>query len=432
MSLIIYLDKKSFSFGGKIMTKYNPFDNFVAVMDKAAGVMGISEEDYLTFKYPERELKVALPVRMDDGSLKVFEGFRIQHSTLRGPAKGGVRYHQNVNVDEVRALSAWMTFKCAVAAIPYGGGKGGIVCRPREMSKGELERLTRTYIDKISAIISPYTDIPAPDVGTNAQTMDWMVDEYSKLKGESVYGIVTGKSIEIGGSKGRNEATGRGVCFVTLEMMKKYNMKPEDCKIVIQGMGNVGSISAKLLAEEGAKIVAVSDVSGAIYNENGLDIAGIYKYLDSGKNLLDGYTGDCKRITNAELLELPCDILIPAALENQITAENADRIKAKIVIEAANGPTSVEADEILNKKGVKVIPDILSNSGGVIVSYFEWVQNLQNFYWEEDDVNAKLKRQIVGAFNDVFDAREKYDCTFRVAAYIVALNRLVTAKKLRG
>ena len=414
------------------MTKYNPFDNFVAVMDKAAGVMGISEEDYLTFKYPERELKVALPVRMDDGSLKVFEGFRIQHSTLRGPAKGGIRYHQNVNVDEVRALSAWMTFKCAVAAIPYGGGKGGIVCRPREMSKGELERLTRTYIDKISAIISPNTDIPAPDVGTNAQTMDWMVDEYSKLKGESVYGIVTGKSIEIGGSKGRNEATGRGVCFVTLEMMKKYNMKPEDCKIVIQGMGNVGSISAKLLAEEGAKIIAVSDVSCAIYNENGLDIAGIYKYLDSGKNLLDGYTGDCKRITNAELLELPCDILIPAALENQITAENADRIKAKIVIEAANGPTSVEADEILNKKGVKVLPDILSNSGGVIVSYFEWVQNLQNFYWEEDDVNAKLKRQIVGAFNDVFDAREKYDCTFRVAAYIVALNRLVTAKKLRG
>ena len=414
------------------MAKYNPFDNFVAVMDKAAGVMGISEEDYLTFKYPERELKVALPVLMDDGSLKVFEGFRIQHSTLRGPAKGGVRYHQNVNVDEVRALSAWMTFKCAVAAIPYGGGKGGIVCRPREMSKGELERLTRTYIDKISAIISPNTDIPAPDVGTNAQTMDWMVDEYSKLKGESVYGIVTGKSIEIGGSKGRNEATGRGVCFVTLEMMKKYNMKPEDCKIVIQGMGNVGSISAKLLAEEGAKIIAVSDVSCAIYNENGLDIAGIYKYLDSGKNLLDGYTGDCKRITNAELLELPCDILIPAALENQITAENADRIKAKIVIEAANGPTSVEADEILNKKGVKVLPDILSNSGGVIVSYFEWVQNLQNFYWEEDDVNAKLKRQIVGAFNDVFDAREKYDCTFRVAAYIVALNRLVTAKKLRG
>lgn len=414
------------------MTKYNPFDNFVAVMDKAAGVMGINEEDYLTFKYPERELKVALPVRMDDGSLKVFEGFRIQHSTLRGPAKGGVRYHQNVNVDEVRALSAWMTFKCAVAAIPYGGGKGGIVCRPREMSKGELERLTRTYIDKISAIISPNTDIPAPDVGTNAQTMDWMVDEYSKLKGESVYGIVTGKSIEIGGSKGRNEATGRGVCFVTLEMMKKYNMKPEDCKIVIQGMGNVGSISAKLLEEEGAKIIAVSDVSCAIYNENGLDIAGIYKYLDSGKNLLDGYTGDCKRITNAELLELPCDILIPAALENQITAENADRIKAKIVIEAANGPTSVEADEILNKKGVKVLPDILSNSGGVIVSYFEWVQNLQNFYWEEDDVNAKLKRQIVGAFNDVFDAREKYDCTFRVAAYIVALNRLVTAKKLRG
>ena len=279
------------------MTKYNPFDNFVAVMDKAAGVMGISEEDYLTFKYPERELKVALPVRMDDGSLKVFEGFRIQHSTLRGPAKGGVRYHQNVNVDEVRALSAWMTFKCAVAAIPYGGGKGGIVCRPREMSKGELERLTRTYIDKISAIISPNTDIPAPDVGTNAQTMDWMVDEYSKLKGESVYGIVTGKSIEIGGSKGRNEATGRGVCFVTLEMMKKYNMKPEDCKIVIQGMGNVGSISAKLLAEEGAKIIAVSDVSCAIYNENGLDIAGIDTTLMSLMRTEMACWSDCGSMT---------------------------------------------------------------------------------------------------------------------------------------
>ena len=381
---------------------------------------------------PERTVEVSIPVKMDDGHVEVFTGYRSCNSTVLGPGKGGVRFHQNVSMDEVKTLGFWMTTKCAIAGLPYGGGKGGIVCRPREMSKGELERLTRTYIDKISAIISPNTDIPAPDVGTNAQTMDWMVDEYSKLKGESVYGIVTGKSIEIGGSKGRNEATGRGVCFVTLEMMKKYNMKPEDCKIVIQGMGNVGSISAKLLAEEGAKIIAVSDVSCAIYNENGLDIAGIYKYLDSGKNLLDGYTGDCKRITNAELLELPCDILIPAALENQITAENADRIKAKIVIEAANGPTSVEADEILNKKGVKVLPDILSNSGGVIVSYFEWVQNLQNFYWEEDDVNAKLKRQIVGAFNDVFDAREKYDCTFRVAAYIVALNRLVTAKKLRG
>ena len=401
-------------------------------MEKASKLINLDPNAEAVISQPERTLEVSIPVKMDDGHVEVFTGYRSQNSTVLGPAKGGVRYHQNVSMDEVKTLGFWMTTKCAIAGLPYGGGKGGIVCRPREMSKGELERLTRTYIDKISAIISPNTDIPAPDVGTNAQTMDWMVDEYSKLKGESVYGIVTGKSIEIGGSKGRNEATGRGVCFVTLEMMKKYNMKPEDCKIVIQGMGNVGSISAKLLAEEGAKIIAVSDVSCAIYNENGLDIAGIYKYLDSGKNLLDGYTGDCKRITNAELLELPCDILIPAALENQITAENADRIKAKIVIEAANGPTSVEADEILNKKGVKVLPDILSNSGGVIVSYFEWVQNLQNFYWEEDDVNAKLKRQIVGAFNDVFDAREKYDCTFRVAAYIVALNRLVTAKKLRG
>ncbi|MDD7092018.1 MAG: Glu/Leu/Phe/Val dehydrogenase [Eubacteriales bacterium] len=414
------------------MAKYNPFDEFIKVMDSAARVMGIDEEDYVTFKYPEREIKVSMPVRMDDGTLKVFEGFRVQHSSVRGPSKGGVRYHHAVNADEVRALAAWMTFKCAVVAIPYGGGKGGIICRPREMSKGELERLTRAYTDKIAANIGPSIDIPAPDVGSNAQTMDWMVDEYCKVKGESLYGVVTGKSIEIGGSKGRAEATGRGVCFVTLETMKKYGLNPADCKVVIQGMGNVGSVSAKLLAEEGVRITAVSDVSCALYNENGLDIADIYSYIDGGKNLLDGYKGDCIRITNAELLELPCDILIPAALENQITAENADRIKASFIIEAANGPTTVEADAILENKGIKVIPDILSNSGGVIVSYFEWVQNLQNFYWDEEDVNAKLKRQIVNAFNDVYEAREKYGCSYRIAAYIVALNRLVTARKLRG
>ncbi len=414
------------------MAKYNPFDNFIAVLDKAANAASIPAEDYLTFKYPERELKVSMPIRMDDGTLKVFEGFRVQHSTVRGPAKGGVRYHQDVNVDEVRALSAWMTFKCAVAAIPYGGGKGGIVCRPREMSKNELERLTRAYTTKIAPIIGPNIDVPAPDVGSNAQTMDWMMDQYSILNGNVVSGVVTGKSIEVGGSKGRTEATGRGVCFVALETMKKFNLKPENCKIVIQGMGNVGSIGAKLLHEEGAKIIAVSDVSCAIYNENGLNLDEIYKYIDSGKNLLDGYKGDCKRITNAELLELPCDILIPAALENQITVENADRIKAKIIIEAANGPTSVEADEILNKKNIPVIPDILANSGGVIVSYFEWVQNLQSYYWDEPEVNEKLKRQIVSAFNAVYDTQVKYGTSFRVAAYIVALNRLVTAKKLRG
>lgn len=414
------------------MAKYNPFDNFIAVMDKAAKAASIPEEDYLTFKYPERELKVSMPIRMDDGKLQVFEGFRVQHSTVRGPAKGGVRYHQDVNIDEVRALSAWMTFKCTVAAIPYGGGKGGIVCRPREMSKAELERLTRAYTTKVAPIIGPSIDVPAPDVGSNAQTMDWMMDQYSLLKGEIVPGVVTGKSIEVGGSKGRTEATGRGVCFVTLETMKKFGLKPENCKIVIQGMGNVGSIGAKLLHEEGAKIIAVSDVSCAIYNENGLNLTEIYKYIDCGKNLLDGYKGDCKRITNAELLELPCDILIPAALENQITAENADRIKAKIVIEAANGPTSVEADEILNKKNIPVIPDILANSGGVIVSYFEWVQNLQNYYWEEAEVNEKLKRQIVSAFNAVYDTQVKFGGSFRIAAYIVALNKLVVAKKLRG
>jgi glutamate dehydrogenase (NAD(P)+) len=369
---------------------------------------------------------------MDNGDVRVFEGFRVQHSSSRGPCKGGIRYHQDVDEDEVKALAAWMTMKCAVVNIPYGGAKGGIQVDPRTLSKGELERLTRRFVAMIMPIIGPERDIPAPDVNTTPEIMGWIMDTYSMQKGYAVPGVVTGKPVEVGGSLGRAEATGRGVMLCARMLMEKLGRSLKGATVAVQGMGNVGSISAKLLAEEGAKIIAVSDVSCAIYNENGLDIAGIYKYLDSGKNLLDGYTGDCKRITNAELLELPCDILIPAALENQITAENADRIKAKIVIEAANGPTSVEADEILNKKGVKVLPDILSNSGGVIVSYFEWVQNLQNFYWEEDDVNAKLKRQIVGAFNDVFDAREKYDCTFRVAAYIVALNRLVTAKKLRG
>lgn len=414
------------------MSKYNPFDNFIAVMEKAAKCADIPEDDYFTLKYPERELKVYIPVRMDDGSMKMFEGFRVHHNTVRGPAKGGVRYHQDVNIDEVRALSAWMTFKCAVANIPYGGGKGGIICRPRELSRGELERLTRGYTQKISSFIGPRIDVPAPDVGSNAQMMDWMMDEYSACKGVTELAVVTGKSIELGGSKGRTEATGRGVSFVTYEAMKNHGIRPDECKIVIQGMGNVGSITGKFLAMGGAKIVAVSDVSCAVYNENGLNIPEIIEYVNCGKNLLENYNGKCVKITNKELLTLPCDILIPAALENQITKENANDIQAKIIIEAANGPTSVEADEILSKKGVYVVPDILSNSGGVIVSYFEWVQNLQGYYWSEDEVNAKLKVQIVDAYNDVFNTMKKYNVTYRIAAYIVALNKLVAAKKLRG
>lgn len=414
------------------MSKYNPYDNFLSVLDNAAKIIGLQSEDYITLKYPERELKVSVPVKMDDGSLRVFEGYRVQHCTSRGPGKGGVRYHQDVNIDEVRALAAWMTFKCAVANIPYGGAKGGIVCNPRELSQGELERITRRYTAMILPIIGPEKDVPAPDVGSNAQMMDWMMDTYSMQRGYTVPGVVTGKSIEVGGSLGRNEATGRGISFVTLEFLKKKNIDLKNVKIAVQGMGNVGSIGSLLLYEAGAKIVAVSDVTGGIYNKNGLNISEIVKHLDCGKKLLDTYNGDFTRISNSDLLLCDCDVLIPAALENQITAQNANDVKAKYIIEAANGPTSVEADKILTDKGVEIVPDILANSGGVIVSYFEWVQNLQAFGWGEKEVNDKLKTLIVDAFNNVYNTKNEYKVSYRIAVYIVALRRLVAAKKFRG
>jgi len=414
------------------MAKYSPFDNFLAVVDMAAAADGIKEDEYVVVKYPERELKVALPIRLDSGETKVFEGYRVQHSTLRGPGKGGVRFHPSVDIDEVKALAAWMTFKCAVADIPYGGAKGGVIVDPKTLSKNELERLTRRYTAMILPMIGPEKDIPAPDVNTNAQIMDWMMDTYSMQKGYAVHGVVTGKDIEVGGSLGRSEATGRGISFVTFETLKKLNRDINKTNFAIQGMGNVGSVSAYLIKAGGGKIVAVSDVSGGIYNKDGLDIDEIVAFLDKGKRLLKDYQGDFVRISNSELLECECDVLIPAALENQITVENADKIKAKIIIEAANGPTSVEADAILNKKGIIVIPDILANAGGVIVSYCEWVQNLQSLLWNEEDVNAVLKRIILRAFNKVYDTATEKQVSFRLGAYIVALRRLVTTFRLRG
>jgi glutamate dehydrogenase (NAD(P)+) len=414
------------------MAKYNPFDNFLAVVDMAAAADGIKEDEYVVVKYPERELKVALPIRLDSGETKVFEGYRVQHSTLRGPGKGGVRFHPSVDIDEVKALAAWMTFKCAVADIPYGGAKGGVIVDPKTLSKNELERLTRRYTAMILPMIGPEKDIPAPDINTNAQIMDWMMDTYSMQKGYAVHGVVTGKDIEVGGSLGRSEATGRGISFVTFETLKKLNRDINKTNFAIQGMGNVGSVSAYLIKAGGGKIVAVSDVSGGIYNKDGLDIDEIVAFLDKGKRLLKDYQGDFVRISNSELLECECDVLIPAALENQITVENADKIKAKIIIEAANGPTSVEADAILNKKGIIVIPDILANAGGVIVSYCEWVQNLQSLLWNEEDVNAVLKRIILRAFNKVYDTATEKQVSFRLGAYIVALRRLVTTFRLRG
>ena len=414
--------------------KYNPYENMLEVVSNAADILGYAPSDYEAIKYPERELKVAIPVRMDDGSVKVFEGYRVQHSTSRGPAKGGIRYHQNVDLDEVKALAAWMTFKCAVVNIPYGGGKGGIICDPTKLSESELRGLTRRFTAMIAPIIGPDQDIPAPDVGTNANVMGWIMDTYSMLKGHCVPGVVTGKPIELGGALGRNEATGRGVMITTLNTMKAAGLDTANATVAIQDMGNVGSVSAKLLHEKGLKVVAVSDVSGALYHPDGLDIPDILAYLAEKKgNLLEGYDAkDAKRISNAELLELDVDVLIPAALENQINSSNADKIKAKIVVEAANGPTTIDADQVLDKRGIIVVPDILSNAGGVVVSYFEWVQNIQSISWSEDRVNEQLKEILDQAFQAVWDIAKKKDVSLRTGAYLIAVKRVVEAKNLRG
>lgn len=414
------------------MTKnYNPYDNFLAVLAKAAKTINMPEQEYEAIKYPERELKVNLPIKMDNGTVKVFEGFRVQHSTARGPAKGGIRYHQNVNIDEVKALSAWMSFKCAVVNIPYGGGKGGITVDPRELSINEIERLTRAYAKAISPIIGPLKDVPAPDVNTNGQIMNWIVDTYSDTVGYQCKAVVTGKSLEVGGSQGRTEATGRGVMINTLAMLKKFNLDPNQTSIVIQGMGNVGSISARLLAEQGCKIVAVSDVSGGIRNMNGLNIPEIYKFIDCGKKLLEAYNAPgVEHISNEELLLTKCDVLIPAALENQINGEIAKKLQAKIIVEAANGPTTTEGDAVLEERNIVLVPDILANAGGVAVSYFEWVQNLQNYYWDEADVNEKLFKTMTNAINDVIAVAEEYKCSYRLAAYAVALKRITAARNL--
>lgn len=412
---------------------YNPYDNVLATVEKAAVMLGYAPEDYEAVKYPERELSVSVPVRMDDGSVRVFQGFRIQHSTVRGPAKGGIRYHQNVNKDEVKALAAWMTFKCAVVDIPYGGGKGGIVVDPSTLSIAELQRLTRRFTTMIAPIIGPDRDIPAPDVGTNAEVMGWVMDTYSMLNGHSTPAVVTGKPIQLGGSQGRGEATGRGVMLNTLYICEKLGISIQDATVAVQGMGNVGSVSARLLYEQGAKVVAVSDVSGGIYKAEGLNIPAICQYLSKRGNLLSGYEEvGLTRINNEELLTSDVTVLIPAALENQIDAQNAGRIRAKVIVEGANGPTTIEADDILEKNGVVLVPDILANAGGVVVSYFEWVQNLQALEWEEQDVNDKLAKNMRKAFDSVYAIAEKKKTTLRMGAYLIALKRVVETTQFRG
>lgn len=412
---------------------YNPYENMLSVLEQAAQKLGLKQDEYETLKYPERELTVSIPVRMDNGELKVFEGYRVQHNSSRGPYKGGIRYHQNTDKDEVKALAAWMSFKCAVVNIPYGGAKGGIKVDPTKLSREELIRLTRRYTTRILPLIGPDQDIPAPDVNTNGEVMGWIMDTYSMFKGHCVPGVVTGKPIEIGGSIGRTEATGRGVTIITEQCLEDLGMDPVAQRYVVQGMGNVGGTAAKILHSEGKKVIAVSDWSGAIMKEDGLDIPEIAEYLADRKHCLKDYKNDqVKHISNEELLTCDCDVLIPAALENQITAEIAPKVQAKVIIEAANGPTSVEADDILAERGIIVVPDILANAGGVVVSYFEWVQNIQSMAWELDEVNAMLKKVMLKAYNEVSTMSKEKNSTMRMGAYMVAINRICTAGKLRG
>lgn len=412
--------------------KYNPYNSMLQTLEKAAKMLGLKEDDYIALKYPERELKVAIPVEMDDGSIKVFEGYRVQHSSSRGPCKGGIRYHPDVDIDEVKALAAWMTFKCAVVNIPYGGAKGAVKVDPKQLSPQELKRLTRRYTAMILPLIGPEKDIPAPDVNTNAEIMAWIMDTYSMFKGYTVPGVVTGKPIEVGGSLGRKEATGRGVALITKETLHRLGMPIIGTRIAIQGAGNVGGTAARLLYNEGCKIVAISDISGGVYKESGLDVEEIIKFLRSGK-FISEYNGEgVQHITNKELLTSEVDVLIPAAIENQITEEIAQAIKTKIIVEGANGPTTAEADEILEAKNVVVVPDILANAGGVIVSYFEWVQNIQSLTWDEEAINRTLEKILIRAFNEVWEKAKEKNTSLRMGAYMVALERIVKAKKIRG
>lgn len=399
-------------------------------LDAAASYLKLDSRIHNILKEPKRVLEVAIPVKMDDGSVKVFKGYRSQHCDVVGPTKGGIRFHPDVTMDEVKALSIWMTFKCGVVGLPYGGGKGGVVCNPQELSKGELERLSRGYIRAISQFVGADKDIPAPDVNTNPQIIAWMSDEYNNIKGHNEPGMITGKPISIGGSLGRTAATGRGVAFATREAVSKLGMTMANATVAVQGYGNVGSYAAKILAEMGCKIVAVSDVKGGIYNPDGLNVEALDLYLKQTGSVV-GFSGTTA-LTNKELLETKCDILVPCALENQITAENAHKINCKIVTEGANGPTNPEADAILKQRGILVIPDILANAGGVTVSYFEWVQNLSNFYWTEKEVNERLENMMVRAFEDVWEMYKAHDVDMRMAAYMVSINRIAEAAKAKG
>ena len=408
----------------------NPFRIAMRQFDTAAEKLGLDPGLREVLRRPRRALSVSIPIKMDDGRLKVFEGFRVQHNNARGPCKGGIRSHPNVSFDEVQALASWMTWKCATVNIPFGGAKGGIICDPKALSKGELERLTRRYAYEISPIIGPDMDIPAPDVYTDSQVMAWIMDTYSMTHGHSAPGVVTGKPVFLGGSAGRHEATARGCVFTIRAACEVKGIGLEQASAAIQGFGNAGSITAQLLNKQGAKVIAISDSRGGLFNRNGLDIAAISAHKEKTGSIV-GFR-EAEAVSSSAVLEVACDVLVPAALENQITAANASRVRAKIVAEAANGPTTPAADAILYEQGVLVIPDILANAGGVTVSYFEWVQDLQELFWDEDEVNTKLEKVMLRSFRDVHRSAQEYGVDMRAGAYILAINRVAQATQWRG
>ncbi|MDX1440538.1 MAG: Glu/Leu/Phe/Val dehydrogenase [Rubricoccaceae bacterium] len=411
--------------------KDNPFQSMMERFDIAAEILELDEGLYEYLRSTSRIHITSVPVIMDDGTLRVFEGYRVIHNEVLGPSKGGIRFAPDVDLDEVKALAAWMTWKCAVVGVPFGGAKGGVKCDPSSMSPGELERLTRRYTANLLDVFGPEKDIPAPDMNTNEQIMAWLLDTYSMHMRRTETAVVTGKPFVIGGSRGRREATGRGVMTTTHAAMTRLGLKPDECTVAVQGFGNVGSVAAQLLQKEGCKIVAISDVTGGYYNANGIDINEALDYASEHGRQLAGF-GGAEPITNEELLTLDVDVLAPCAKENQITEKNAARIRAKILAEGANGPTTPDADTILNENGVLVIPDILANAGGVTVSYFEWVQDRQGYFWTEDRVNRRLNRMMKHAFNKVYEASERYDVSMRIAAYVLAIEKVAEALRLRG
>jgi glutamate dehydrogenase (NAD(P)+) len=416
----------------QVTGELNVFESAEARFEIAAKKLGLEQGVYRFLKCPEREITVYIPVALDSGRLEVFTGYRVLHSTVRGPGKGGIRFAPDVSLDEVRALAAWMTWKCAVVDIPFGGAKGGVICDPSKLSKAELERVTRRYTAALSDWLGPERDIPAPDIGTNAQTMAWVMDTYAMHVRQATTAVVTGKPLELGGSHGRNEATGRGVMMCCNKALAKLKMKREGCRVIIQGFGNVGSQAALLMHAAGYKVIGAADVHGGLYNENGVDIPKLYDWVYRQQKALPEFVGGGEKMTAQEVLFRPTDILVPAATENQITSQNADRVECRILCEGANGPTTSHADAVIGKKGIFIIPDILGNAGGVTVSYFEWVQDRQGFFWRESEVNERLQDVMDHSFDQVVRYAEMHGVNNRIAAYIVAIDRVARALKLRG